>query len=112
MIRAAGFLEEMAVRLATTPAARRTRTGHRRRMPQAGREPAQDETRRRLMTLERFARLIRLARTETEYDAACNEYRHEHGEKRLQAALDTIDEIFNAEIAEHNARLCCEWPKD
>jgi hypothetical protein len=94
---AAGFLEEMAAR---------------RRMPQAGREPAQDETRRRLMTLERFARLIRVARTKTEYDAACNEYRHEHGEKRLQAALETIDEIFNAEIAEHNARLCRGWPED
>jgi len=64
------------------------------------------------MTLERFARLIRVAKTKTEYDAACNEYRREHGEKRLQAALETIDEIFNAEIAEHNARLCREWPKD
>ena len=64
------------------------------------------------MSLESFARLIRVARTKTEYDAACNEYRHEHGEKRLQAALETIDEIFNAEIAEHNARLCREWPKD
>ena len=64
------------------------------------------------MTLERFARLIRVARTKTEHDAACNEYGHEHGEKRLQAALETIDEIFNAEIAEHNARLCRGWPED
>jgi hypothetical protein len=59
------------------------------------------------MTLERFARLIRVARTKTEYDAVCNEYRHEHGEKRLQAALDTIDEIFNAEIAEPSSPTVC-----
>lgn len=58
-----------------------------------------------MITLEHLEWLLRVSRTQTEFDAACDRYRLEHGEEGLQAALDTIDELTNADIAEHNARL-------
>jgi len=64
------------------------------------------------MTIEQFARLIQVAKTKTEYDAACARFRHEHGAKALEAALDTIDEIMNGDIAERNARIAGGPPYD
>lgn len=64
-----------------------------------------------MTTLEQFVRWIHAAENKRDFDMACAIYRAEHGPKALKAALDTIDEIALADMAESKANLIGEDDK-
>jgi len=56
-------------------------------------------------TLEQFARWIQTAKDKRDYAVACAIYRATHGQAALNAALETIEEIERADMAERKANL-------
>jgi hypothetical protein len=58
-----------------------------------------------MTTLAQFVRWIQAAENKRDFDMACAIYRSEHGPKALKAALDTIEEIALADMAERKANL-------